>query len=207
MNQKKRTWSRKNRWIVGLICGLVLLPVILVGASVAVGMFNLFHAHEHCIKGTGSILQQYAAGHKGQLPYEPSGFGDAILAFLKDDPEMAGYFAAPGDDGSFLKSCLRSGTHVPEERCTRTYVQGLSETNNLDIAVVFDRYPTRGGDHFRRPWGPWLREVCLLDGSMRVIAEENWPAFRQQQIELLVAEGFGRADAEHYYHDPPGNNH
>ena len=29
-------------------------------------------------------------------------------------------------------------------------MQGLSDTNNPQIALVFDRYPTRGGDHFRR---------------------------------------------------------
>jgi hypothetical protein len=88
---------------------------------------------------------------------------------------------------------------MPEERCTRAYVQGLSDTNNPRIALVFDRYPTRGGDHFRRPWGPPLREVAMLDGSMEVIREEKWPEFRRRQIELLVAESISRAQAEKLY--------
>jgi hypothetical protein len=64
---------------------------------------------------------------------------------------------------------------------------------------VFDRYPTRGGDHFRRPWGPPLRDVALLDGSMLSIREEKWPEFRRKQVELLVAEGISQADAEKLY--------
>jgi hypothetical protein len=78
-------------------------------------------------------------------------------------------------------------------------VQGLGDTNNPEIAVVFDRYPTPGGDHFRRPWGPLLRDVALLDGSMLSIPEKRWPEFRRKQIELLVAEGISRAQAEKLY--------
>jgi hypothetical protein len=94
---------------------------------------------------------------------------------------------------------MKTGAHVPEERCTRAYVQGLSDTNNPEIALVFDRYPTRGGDHFRRPWGPRLRDVGMLDGSMVSVREEKWPEFRRKQIELLVAEGISRTQAEELY--------
>jgi hypothetical protein len=34
---------------------------------------------------------------------------------------------------------------------------------------------------------------------MQVIDEKNWPAFRARQIELLVAVGFRRTDAEKLY--------
>ena len=89
--------------------------------------------------------------------------------------------------------------HVPEGQCSRVYVQGLSDTNNPEIALVFDRYPTPGGDHGRRPWGPLLREVGMLDGSMVAVREEKWPEFRRKQLELLVAEGISRAQAEKLY--------
>ena len=119
-----------------------------------------------------------------------------LVKELGDDPR---YFTAPGDDGSLYRECMKTGAHMPEERCTRAYVQGLSDTNNPMIALVFDRYPTRGGDHFRRPWGPLLREVSMLDGSMEVVREEKWPEFRRNQIELLVAEGISRTQAEKLY--------
>jgi hypothetical protein len=162
-------------------------------------MSIFFPAHEHCIKGTGLSLRCYALDHYGKFPFHTNGFGDAILVLLKELDEPVGEFTAPGDDGSLYKECLKTGAHMPEERCTRAYVQGLSETNNYQIALVFDRYPTRGGDHFRRPWGPLLREVAMLDGSMEVIHEEKWPEFRRKQIDLLVAEGISRAQAEKLY--------
>ena len=165
----------------------------------AVPMFNLFHAHEHCIKGAGLSLRTYALDHDGRFPFHTNGFGDAIILLLKDGYDYPNVFTAPGDNGRLFKECLKSGAHLPEERCTRAYVQGLGDTNNPMIALVFDRYPTRGGDHFRRPWGPLLREVAMLDGSMEVIREEKWPEFRRKQIELLGAEGISRAQAEKLY--------
>jgi hypothetical protein len=185
----------KRRVVWGLGIGVPALALMLL----AIPMFNLFHAHEHCIKGTGLDLRTYALAHYGKFPFHTNGFGDAILLLLKelgDDPRL---FTAPGDDGSLYKECLKTGAHMAEERCTRAYVQGLSETNNPEIALVFDRYPTRGGDHFRRPWGPPLREVAMLDGSMEVIREEQWPEFKRKQIELLVAEGISRTQAEKLY--------
>jgi hypothetical protein len=165
----------------------------------AIPMFNLFHAHEHCIKGTGLDLRTYAIDHNGRFPFHTNGFGDAIVAILREGQAYPYEFTAPGDDGSSLKECLKTGAHMPEERCTRAYVQGLGDTNNPQIALVFDRYPMRGGDHFRRPWGPLLREVAMLDGSMEVIREEKWPEFRRKQIELLIAEGISRTRAEKLY--------
>jgi len=181
-------------WVTGLL-GLLLLVFLFVVCPV----FNLFHAHEHCIKGTYLTLMGYAEDHHGQFPSHTNGFGDAVVMLLKEEPESARNFTAPGDDGHLLAECARTGAHMPEDRCTRTYVQGLSANNDPQIALVFDRYPTRGGDHFRRPWGPPQREVCFIGDSMRIIDEKNWPAFRARQIELLVAAHFPRADAEKLY--------
>ncbi|MGV3774435.1 MAG: hypothetical protein ACO1QB_16160, partial [Verrucomicrobiales bacterium] len=66
-------------------------------------------------------------------------------------------------------------------------------------ALLFDKKAIRGGDHYRRPWGPLLREVCMLDGSMMVIREDKWPEFASNQVELLVKEGIPRTTAQHYY--------
>lgn len=198
-----KTWSRRKRWLIGMAAGLAVLLLVFFGGAFLIGYFNLFHAHEHSMKGTGFELRAYAMDHEGRFPVLSNGFGDAIVLLLRENTNTdARLFTAPGDDGILLKECLQTGANVPEERCTRAYVQGLCETNNWEIALVFDRYPTRGGDHFRRPWGALLREVCRLDGSMDVIREEKWPEFRRKQIELLVAEGFSRVEAEKLYQAP-----
>jgi hypothetical protein len=179
----------------GLGIGLPVLALTLF----FILMSKLFPAHEHCMKQTGLSLRTYATDHAGRFPFHTNGFGDAVVLLLKEDLCGPAMFTAPGDDGSWYKECMKTGAHMPEERCTRAYVQGLSETSNPQIALVFDRYPTRGGDHFRRPWGPLLRDVGMLDGSMVTVREEGWPEFRRNQIELLVAEGISRTQAEKLY--------
>lgn len=104
-----------------------------------------------------------------------------------------------GDDGGAYRMALTNGTHLPETNCTRIYVQGLTTNSNPEIAMLFDAYPIHGGDHFRCPWRPLVREVCLVDGSMQIIPEAGWPAFARKQIELLVASGIARTNAEEYY--------
>jgi hypothetical protein len=183
-----------------------LVPVFAAALFVLFAIFNPFHAHEHCIKNTGLALRNYATDHNGNFPSHTNGFGDALVVLLKE-----GYLGAtngiqssrlitgPGDDGQMFLDALRTAAPIPEEKCSRIYVQGLSERSNPGIAILFDKKPTRGGDHGRRPWGPLLREVSLSDSSMQIIQEENWRSFASNQIELLVQEGIQRPLAEHYY--------
>lgn len=193
-----KAWFRKKRWLLGAMASLLLLALLAFGGLFVIGRFNLFHAHEHCIKGLGLAFRMYAVDHDGRYPFHTSGFGDALLLLVKDGqlPDPGG-ITAPGDDGAVFNECLQKGTDVPEERCSRVYIQGLSESNAYDnVVIAFDRYPTRGGDHFRRPWGPPMRDVVLSDGSVQFLHEKRWPAFAREQIELLVKLGFKRSELE-----------
>ena len=190
------------------ILGYTVALLILLGflGALCIGFFNLFHAHEHCIKQTASSFKVYAGDHDGKFPYDPKGFGNALLLLVKDGclGDTDGTFSvnlitAPGDTGNAFREALKTGAVIPEEKCSRIYIQGLSETNNPEIAIMFDKYPTPGGDHFRRPWGPLIRDVCLIDGSTQFMPETHWPAFSSNQIELLVKDGIPRSIATHYY--------
>jgi hypothetical protein len=193
-----KTWSRKKRWLVGVTTALVFLLLACIGGLLAVGYFNIFHAHEHCSKGLSLDLRQYAMDHFGQFPHHTNGFGDALLLLVTDgvSPDVRA-ITAPGDDGTIFKECLAKGLNVPEEKCSRIYIQGLAETNAYDgVALAFDGYPTPGGDHFRRPWGDPTRDVVMADGSVQFIHENRWPAFAQDQIERLALLGFKRDELE-----------
>lgn len=185
---------------------MALTPILLAICILALFMFNLSRSHQHCIKNTGLSLRLYATDHGGRFPFHTNGFGNALLLTISEgtlgDTNGTLYvklLTAPGDNGEVYRQALQTGEPIPEEKCSRIYIQGFTETNNPQIALVFDKWPTRGGDHFRRPWGPLLREVCLLDGSVQVVPEEQWPKFASNQVELLVQEGLPRAKAEHYY--------
>lgn len=199
--------TRRKKWmLLGSVLGI---PLLLVVAFVCMRFFNVFHAHEHCIKQAGIAFKLYAMDNDGKLPDDTNGFGNALLLLLKggylgdtNGQYSTGPITGPGDDGSLFRQALKTGERIPEHQCSRIYIQGLAETNNPSLAILWDRRPTAGGDHFRRPWGPLLREVCLLDGSMQVVPEKNWASFVSNQVELLVQDGIPRGAARHYYELP-----
>lgn len=193
-----------------VIWGAVLfIPIFLFAAYVAIGVFNLFHAHEHCIKQAGLALKQYEYDNHGKLPSDTNGFGNALLLLVKagylgdtNGQYSIGPITGPGDDGSLFREVLKTGAPIPEQRCSRIYIQGLSGENNPQIAILWDKKSSPGGDHFHRPWGPLLREVCLLDGSTQIVPEKSWAGFVSNQVELLVKDGIPRPTDRHYYEIP-----
>jgi hypothetical protein len=199
--------TRRKKWAVW--GSLILIPVFLVSGYICLMVFNVFHAHEHCIKQAGLAFRLYSQENHGDFPYDTNGFGNALLLLVKsgylgdtNGQYSIGPVTGPGDDGTNFREALRTGSPIPEQKCSRIYIQGLSEKNNPLIAILWDKKSSPGGDHFHRPWGPLLREVCLLDGSMQVISEKNWAAFSSNQVELLVQDGIARATARHYYEIP-----
>ena len=199
--------KRRKRWLIW--GSLASLPLVAIVAFVCIGVFNVFHAHEHCIVGTGLALKTYALDHHGNYPSDTNGFGNALLLLVTGGylGETNGTYGValitgPGDNGSAYRDALKTGARVPEEKCSRVYIQGLSENSNPSLAIFFDKKSCPGGDHGRSPWGPLLREVWLVDGPMQIVHDQDWPAFSSNQIELLVKEGFARATAQHYYQIP-----
>ena len=195
-----------------IILPIIIIPVCCILGFVAWGIYwNIHYVHLHCIKGTGLAFRIYSGDHNGKLPFSTNGFGNALLLLAGADSTndytggSIGCLCGPGDDGHLYREALKRHSVLPEEKCSRVYIQGLSETNNPQICVLFDRDSCRGGDHFRSPWGHPVREVCMLDGSMEVISDEHWPEFSRQQVELLVAAGFSRTNALRFY--PAANNY
>ena len=183
--------------IAGAIAGVSL---VLLAGLVGTWLWYLAHyVHQHCIKQTGIAFGVYSGDHNGQLPFSTNGFGNALLLLVKENLVEVSTICGPDDDGHVFKAALENNSVVPEEQCSRVYIQGLCETNDPLICILFDRNSCRGGDHFRSPWGHAVREVWMLYGSMQVITDERWPEFSRQQVELLVAAGFSRTNALHFY--------
>ena len=189
---------------------ILFVGVIFLCALVGLGGTWLWYlgkyVHQHCIKQTGMAFRIYAGEHNGKLPYSTNGFGNALLLLAGANSTndytggFVGCLCGPGDDGHLYLAALTNHSILPEDQCSRVYIQGLNEdTNDPQICVLFDRNSCRGGDHFRSPWGRRVREACLLDGSMVVIPDEKWSEFSRKQVELLIAAGFSRASALHFY--------
>ena len=153
-----------------LIAGGFIALVVCAGAA---WVHHLGKVHRHCIKIAGMDFSEYAKQHGGVFPYNTNGFGDALLLLVRDRPYDVAFICGPGDDGHVLSNALAHGLHVPEEQCSRVYVQGLSETNDPGICILFDRRSVPGGDHFYGSGKP-VREVCMLDGFMQTVPDARW---------------------------------
>lgn len=157
--------------------------------------------HAHCMPQAGLSFRTYALDHGGRFPYSTNGYGDALLLMTNEMANFWGGFTGPGYDSEVFAEAARTGRHIPDHACGRVYVQGLGDTNNPEIALLFDKIAAPPDHcHFpRRLWWGFVREVCFVDGSWRTIPSGQWPEFARQQIELLVAAGFPRAQAQQLY--------
>lgn len=156
--------------------------------------------HAHCMPQAASSFRIYAGDNDGRFPYHTNGYGDALLMMT---PERAWfyYLTGPGYDTSAFEKALASGGDVDESRCGRVYIQGLSETNNARIAILFDKVAAPPDhSHFpQRLRSRFVREVCFVDGSWETVPLQKWDGFARQQVDLLVEAGFTRKHAQQLY--------
>lgn len=185
---------------------LLLVALVLLGAGwvyVRMHPLEFMPAHRHCIKIAGLQLANYADGHNGQFPTHPKGYGNALLLV---DADCFPMLTGPGYDATPFHKAKLSGQGLAEEDCGRVYVQGLKTTSNSEIAILFDKLPTPGGDHCHLPWrlrAPLGREVWLIGCTHLFVLESEWPEFAKKQVELLVKEGINRQEAERLYASKP----
>ncbi len=191
----------RRRWQC-LLLVLVLL-IVLVVVYVRTHPLVFMDTHAHCIKFAGLNLEKYASEHDGQFPSHPKGYGNALL--LLDEL----YFHAltgPGYNASPLREAKRTGNELPESECGRVYIQGLTRRSNPEIALLFDKLPTPGGDHCPLPvrlWASLGREVWFVGTGHIFVLESEWPEFSRNQVELLVQEGLDRQEAERLFDSKP----
>jgi hypothetical protein len=189
----------KWRW---LLLALTLLPG-LVWVYVRTHPLVFMDVHAHCIKYAGIQLEGYAADHDGRFPSHPKGYGNALLLMNEDCFQS---LTGPGYDAAPFVEAKRTGSDLPEEECGRVYIQGLTKKSNSQIALLFDKLPTPGGDHCHLPfrlWAPLGREVWLVGTEQIFVSESDWPDFTKKQVELLVQEGCERQEAERLFASRP----
>lgn len=157
--------------------------------------------HAHCMPQAGIALQLYASEHGGRFPVHTNGYGDALLLVGEGGPHF--FLTGPGYSTGVFEEAWASKSDVDETLCGRVYVQGLSETNDPGIAILFDKLAAPPDHcHFpRRLWAGFVREACFLQGNWRAVPIEDWAGFASNQIELLVEAGFDRKHAEALYNE------
>jgi len=199
---------RRRGWALGCAAWFAVLVVggwIYVRTHPLVFNESLF-SHAHCIGQAAMPLLGYASDHDGRFPTSTDGYGDALVLLLEDYGAPPYALTGPGYDSTVFARALTNRSSVPESECGRVYVQGLTTNADPDIAILFDKLPTPGGDHchsLSRITASLCRDVLRVNGSTDVIREQQWPEFSRKQIELLVNEGVPRERAEALYAEKP----
>lgn len=185
---------RKRYIIIGVL-------VVLAGLAVPTYRWVFPPRHQHCMKQAVFVFSSYASENNGTFPESDKGWGDALLKLgsIEDSDYWVPYVVGIDDDGSHLLDALAHGTDVDEERCTRIYVQGLTENSHFETAILFDRDSEPGGDHFRCRFREPLREVLTAGGSHKMIKDRDWPEYVKKQRELLREQGFDEATIDEVY--------
>jgi hypothetical protein len=182
---------RKWRWLLLAVSLTTVVGSLYVRTHPLVFM----DVHRHCIKGAGLELERYANEHGRRFPSHPQGYGNALLLL---DEDYFDCLTGPGYDAAPLREAKEARTDLAEEACGRVYIQGLTKKSNREIALLFDKLPTPGGDHCYLPirlWAPLGREVWFLGCEMSFVREDDWPEFARRQVDLLEKEGLERQEA------------
>ncbi len=188
----------RRRNVCRRLIGAVVLS--LPAAALACLLINVyFPSHRHCMKIGTLALFSYADAHGDRFPDHHDGYGDALLLMGEEDWQ---FLTGPGYDTTPFREAKAAGRGLPEEQCGRVYVRGLTTKAGSQVALLFDKKATRGGDHAGFPVRVFAsrgREVGFGDGFMRFVRDRDWPAFAAEQIDLLTNEGIPRAEAERLY--------
>jgi hypothetical protein len=169
---------------------ILLLAITFLLFKIRPDLYETGHDHKHCMTQIALSLKQYASEHEGKFPYQASGYGDALL--MLDDKYLpvgnGDMYTGHGYDGSVFVEASKTKAHVPDEKCGRVYIQGLTEDSDSDIVLLFDKLPSAR-----------VREVFFIGGNSKWIANKDWNHFATSQIELLEKNGILKETAIAYY--------
>jgi hypothetical protein len=136
-----------------------------------------------CLKGVGLALHLYAQKYGGHYP-AGAGSPEASLSLLYREGSLdAEYLRGKTVPVEKVQRILERGELLGPDSCGWHYVEGLTTSDDPNLAVVWDKVGLRhngqdiGGGH----------SVLLLDGSEEVVPAAEWLDFLKHQQELLAS--------------------
>jgi hypothetical protein len=162
---------------------LVILAVGVVLTGWGWYRYTFPYGSSHCCsKILGFALLSYAEDHAGRFP-AGGDTPEASLSLLYSNYLDAGTLRGKTVPLKVVQQALAKNGKLGPESCGWHYVEGLTEADDLGIAIVWDKVGlghngerVRGGGH----------SVIFLDGFDGFISGEKWPAFLEEQKRLLA---------------------
>ena len=173
---KRRIWLRVLCVIAGLLAVLGLL-------ATAYWKHEYPYGWSHCCaKGVSFALQEYARDHGGMFPIGGD-TPEASLSLLYSNYLDAYTLRGKSVPLETVEHALGKNGKLDPESCGWHYVEGLTEADNPQIAIVWDKVGLGHNGERLKSGG---HEVVLLDGSTTYVGGKRWPEFIEEQKKLFA---------------------
>ncbi len=147
-----------------------------------------------CSKALGMSLRIYADERSGWLPHGLATPEASLSLLVTNDPTIQQLLRGKNVPQKVVDETLARDRFLGPESCGWHYVEGLRESDDPEIAVLWDKVTGLWHNGNRKGWV--MHEVVLLDGSMQFVSREKWPDFVQRQRQLLAETIAKRTKAE-----------
>jgi hypothetical protein len=164
-----------------IIVGVVVLGALHVRSKRPTYPYGPSHC---CLKGLGLVLHLYAEEHDGKFP-AGAGSPEASLSLLYQENSGADAELLRGKTVPLetVKKILESGELLGPDSCGWHYVEGLTLSDDLQLAIVWDKVGL--GHNGQDIQGG--HSVLFLGGSEDVVTASEWPEFLKRQEQLMAA--------------------
>jgi len=173
---KRRLWPK------------VLAAAVIMLAAMGLSLFGYikwkypYRMSHCCAKSMGLALRTYALDHGGRFP-AGGDTPEASLSLLYSNYVDAYTLRGKTVRLEVAQAALARNGKLGPESCDWHYVEGLTDTDDPQIAILWDKVGL-GHNGERLKWGG--HSVVLVDGSEQHVSGAKWPEFLQQQKQLLA---------------------
>jgi hypothetical protein len=181
-----RAWRRPSVIRTSVCCSLTLIT-----AAIANVHAYAWHKHHYpygwshcCLTGLGGSLRLYSGDHNGKFPAGGSSPEASLSLLLTNYCDL---YTLKGKtvDIEAAEAVFEQNGVLDSNTCGWYYVEGLTEGDNPEIAIVWDKIAGLG--HNGQRLQNESRAVLYLDGHEGYIPASQWAEFLQHQQKLLAA--------------------
>lgn len=173
---KRHMWPK-------LLVGAVIILVAIGASLFRYVKWKYPYGMSHCcIKGMGTALHSYAMEHNGRFP-SGGDTPEASLSLLNSNYTDAEWLRGKTVSLEVAQTALAKGGKLGPGSCGWHYVEGLTESDEPEIAILWDKI---GLDHHGGRVKGGGHEVAFVDGSSQFVPGGKWPQFLEKQAQLLA---------------------
>jgi hypothetical protein len=171
---------KKRLFIFAVVLGVIAVLAIALGAFYKA---KYPYGQSHCcIIGMSFSLEQYAREHGGRYPADESSPEASLSLLCRLKYEDAGTLRGMTVPEKTVKAIFEGGGLLGPDTCGWHYTEGLTRADDQQIALLYCKQPL---GHFGQKTKDGGRQVVYVGGNIEWVSGEKWPAFLQEQKELL----------------------